>query len=166
MHFTGIHFLPKWTLCRWTREGQSRRRAYILCSTACEEDWEAGFSIPGLAVHLQEMYSITNCQILLSPKKWFWYMESRCSFHLISVLPMGAQGLRGALAITACFFFPSRCQRGQRQGMLPDPQQLEDEYPMQAISTISGDEGKTGVAEPLKPYRVSDRWERNLSVVF
>lgn len=136
-------------MCRWTREGQSCGGAYILCSTPCGEDWEAGSSIPGSAVHLQMMFSITNCQILLSPKKWLWYMESRCSFHLISVLPVGAQGLRGALAVTACFSFPSRRQRGQRQGMMPDLQQLEDEYPMQVISTVPGDAGKTEVWQSL-----------------
>lgn len=34
--------------------------------------------------------------------------------------------------------------------MLPDLQQLEDEYPMQGISTFSGDAGETEVPQSLK----------------
>lgn len=149
IHFTGIQLLSKWTLRKWSREVQRCRRAYTLCSTPQEKDWDVRSSIPGLATHHQEMFSITNCQILLSPRKQLRYMESRCSFYVISVLPMGALGLRGALAMTACFSFPSRCQRGQRQGMVPDLLQLEDEYPMQAISIVLGDTGKTEVWQTL-----------------
>ena len=78
------------------------------CSTPHGKDQGAGYSIPGLAICQQEMLSITNWQILPSPRQQLRYPESRCSFYLISVLPVGAPGLRRALVTPACFSCPRR----------------------------------------------------------
>lgn len=52
-----------------------------------------------LALQHQEVHSITNCQILPCPRQRLWYLESRCSFYFISVLPMGASELRRTLLV-------------------------------------------------------------------
>lgn len=180
IHFAGIWLPPKWTYLKQPREVQSSHLRYQqgqrspcrrvsvfaspLCSTLCGKDQSAGYSIPGLAIHHQEMPSITNCQILPSPRYQLRYLESRRSFYMTSVLPVVHQGWGRLLSRELAFPAPGDIRQGRGRQCWQVCSNRRMNPPRRCFPPPREMQAKGRETEPYSTHRKSAWREKGVSV--